>query len=469
MKHADGAQPEDVEFIQANEARDWPDLYGKSSSLQWYEDCDPREWRSPRGLPQWYPPKWAPASILVHYPPREGRWFWVREVGSRFICPVGSILLVPRHLTQREIFEVEEMYVRDYDSNVIFIADCHEMLMVCVMAPDGRLQIREEILIPTCDGVWEVHMRPYVSAEVDTAVNKILTDPEWQALCRRPRPPQATKQPARPALSESVQREIDELLGPRAAVGKSSSDDGPASSAADDPCRPSLHTAAASGDVGTSTLLLDQGARVDTADWSGLRPLHVAAQHGHAVICELLLRRGADVDARTRSGRTPLHSACFQGHTDAAAVLLAHGADVDVCDQERGTPLIFAAQEGHTSSASFLLERSADASMAGSNRRTPLHYAAQQGHLTITQMLLQHGVDPQPQDRKGLSPLHAAAVGGHTGIVDLLIEYGAGVDIAETDGWIPLLWAAQEGHLPVCQILLRHGANANARDELGRT
>ena len=83
-----------------------------------------------------------------------------------------------------------------------------------------------------------------------------------------------------------------------------------------------LRSAAQVGYVKLATLLLDQGADVNSKDNNGSTPLHDAAWHGQADFAALLLDRGAEVNAEDRDGWKPLHYAAWNGHADVVALLL---------------------------------------------------------------------------------------------------------------------------------------------------
>src|ERR1035438_7582111 len=116
----------------------------------------------------------------------------------------------------------------------------------------------------------------------------------------------------------------------------------PPLSAASGPQPPSIHDAAANGDLGTVKALLKGNPGL--VDKSGMTPLHWAAARGHKDVAELLLANGADVNAKNtgttglNTGLTPLHYAAGSGHKDVAELLLANKADVNA-KSDRVTPL----------------------------------------------------------------------------------------------------------------------------------
>lgn len=73
--------------------------------------------------------------------------------------------------------------------------------------------------------------------------------------------------------------------------------------------------------TGVIQILLEHGARVNTANERGQTPLHVAAIHGAVDAARLLVKHGARTDLRTRSGETAWQIARRAGDTQLIAVL----------------------------------------------------------------------------------------------------------------------------------------------------
>ena len=93
--------------------------------------------------------------------------------------------------------------------------------------------------------------------------------------------------------------------------------------------RTPLHYAAADGDAGRVSHLLDSGSDPCISDDDGWTPLHFAAQSGSPPVISLLLDAGATVDSRDVHGNTPLLKAVFnsRGKGEAINLLRSRGAD----------------------------------------------------------------------------------------------------------------------------------------------
>ena len=92
-------------------------------------------------------------------------------------------------------------------------------------------------------------------------------------------------------------------------------------------CSLGLLHAVDQGDSAAVSSLLDRALDVNTQfPIIGSRPLILAAAKGHHEMVRLLLDRGASVDAADYTGWTALHAAVYGGHTDVVQLLLEHGA-----------------------------------------------------------------------------------------------------------------------------------------------
>ena len=124
-----------------------------------------------------------------------------------------------------------------------------------------------------------------------------------------------------------------------------------------------LHMAAIKSYRHLVTILLENGARPDAQDISGLMPIHWAIEapgKDQLAIVKLLLPYYEDIEAEDRGGWTLLHRAAISSHTDIVRLLLHRGASVDSMDHGGCTPLHRAVLSGNLFVVSLLLLRKAD-------------------------------------------------------------------------------------------------------------
>jgi len=156
-----------------------------------------------------------------------------------------------------------------------------------------------------------------------------------------------------------------------------------------------LGFACAVGDVATTSLLIDHGAKIDGAgSVQGYTPLHIAALRGHAGVVRLLADKGARLDPRSIDGKTPLAVAVENGKRECMEILLARGADADTRDDMDCTPLHRAVVAADLEIVKLLLARKSDRSVRNVYGSTPLDIAVRQGLMDIAGLLSPTGKPP---------------------------------------------------------------------------
>ncbi|MDQ3030896.1 MAG: ankyrin repeat domain-containing protein [Myxococcota bacterium] len=220
-----------------------------------------------------------------------------------------------------------------------------------------------------------------------------------------------------------------------------------------------LASAASRGFVDGVKLLLDRGANVNGADWSGMTALFRA---GSAAIVKILVDAGAAVDARDKSGSTPLHLAAIN-HTASIAALVARGADPAAVDAEGKTALEHACFHLKTKAAEILLD---SMKLTPEQGARALRIAAGRDGtkgLQLVQLLLARGADPNGMPPRATTPLHKTPYSGRLDVALLLIDAGADVNARNEVDETPLLAAAHCRRIDLCQALRAAGADPNAR------
>lgn len=245
--------------------------------------------------------------------------------------------------------------------------------------------------------------------------------------------------------------------------------------------------AARQGCVECEQILLDAGARINTADPTGISPVLMAIINGHYDAAGLLLNRGADPNLADETGRAPLFSAVDfntlpasnrptprvienrMTALDLIQLLLDKGANVN-------------AQLKKQQPYRAKLDRGDDTMLTTGT--TPLLRAAKAADIPAMRLLLAKGADPKLATRAGITPLMAAAGLGSkeedtTGrfkteaeaieAIQLCLDAGVDINAANGQGQTALHAAAQKGFDKVVQFLADHGANLTVKDKQGKT
>jgi ankyrin repeat protein len=259
-----------------------------------------------------------------------------------------------------------------------------------------------------------------------------------------------------------------------------------------------LHCAVYNGAIASVRLLLDRGARVDPRDTWQATPLHYASSMGHLEIVQLLVARRADLEAADEAGYTPLLDAIEKNHLEVVRFLADQGASFKARTDVGKGPLRVAATIRSIEIARYLIERGekADGDADTPDRQRPLHEASSSPKMTA--LLLEHGARIDRADARGRTPLHCAIIGrprvsegylkkqgqtfkaSYSGpmarteadcdeVVKVLVRHGADLNAADTRRDTPLHVAAEYGDLGAVRLLLDLGADRNRRNAAGRT
>lgn len=240
-----------------------------------------------------------------------------------------------------------------------------------------------------------------------------------------------------------------------------------------------LVSAARDGDLIEARMLLEFNPYLSKySTFGGLNsPLHFAAAKGHNDIVTLLLENGADVNSRNYCGQTALMQACRHGHWEVVQTLLLYRCNVTRADYLSGrTALHFAVVDGHVRCVRLLVADfvpstpyATEASLEvgdrdGCSRSNSLDSSLghRYDHVSLAKFI------SKPADG-GITALHIAALNGYVECVNLLLDlhanvaavtfhYGSSMNLIGA-GSTPLHYAACGGNLRCCQLLLSRGSS----------
>ncbi|XP_003793830.1 ankyrin repeat domain-containing protein 35 isoform X1 [Otolemur garnettii] len=196
------------------------------------------------------------------------------------------------------------------------------------------------------------------------------------------------------------------------------------------------------GDVGrVAALASRKSARPTKLDSNGQSPFHLAASKGLTECLTILLANGADINSKNEDGSTALHLATISCQPQCVKVLLQHGANEDAVDAENRSPLHWAASSGCASSVLLLCDHEAFLDVLDNDGRTPLMIASLGGHTAICSQLLQRGARVNVTDKDDKSALILACEKGSAEVAELLLAHGADAGAVDRTGHDALHYA----------------------------
>ncbi|CAN0519918.1 unnamed protein product, partial [Ectocarpus sp. 8 AP-2014] len=171
--------------------------------------------------------------------------------------------------------------------------------------------------------------------------------------------------------------------------------------------RTALMAAAERGYLDITTLLVDAGAAVDTADTDEKKTaLHLAVEGKHFEVVKFLLEAKANPSARYRDGRTPLHAACWTGDVRMIDLLVCAGNDPQASTKgtQKMVALDFAAESGQCEAIVHMISTIGLASCGGDSAGVnALQKASFHGQIDALRTLASFGV----QDTRGVAMVGA--------------------------------------------------------------
>ncbi|XP_036199601.1 ankyrin repeat domain-containing protein 35 isoform X1 [Myotis myotis] len=189
------------------------------------------------------------------------------------------------------------------------------------------------------------------------------------------------------------------------------------------------------GDVGrVAALASRKSSRPTKLDANGQSPFHLAASKGLTECLTILLANGADINSKNEDGSTALHLATISCQPQCVKVLLQHGANEDAVDAENRSPLHWAASSGCASSVLLLCDHEAFLDVLDNDGRTPLMIASLGGHAAICSQLLQRGARVNVTDKDDKSALILACENGSAEVAELLLSHGADAGAVDSAG-----------------------------------
>lgn len=230
-----------------------------------------------------------------------------------------------------------------------------------------------------------------------------------------------------------------------------------------------LDFAIRNGFTSIATMLITNGANLNSHTWWGNTPLHLATASGNVELMKLLVAHGANVNA-VRGGnykQSPLDIAVCGNSPESVRLLIANGASLhtQMRTQNGGSTTLFhlwAGGNGDTNIADQLLAAGCNLNATDGDGQTPLD-------LAISKWTFSYKPNPAKTNAnlKWPSDYIIEYSGGAAAL--WLLNHKADVNVKDKDGRTALQLIVTRGKLKAIQALLDHGADVSATDNKGKT
>lgn len=175
------------------------------------------------------------------------------------------------------------------------------------------------------------------------------------------------------------------------------------------------------GDLERAIRYLETNGDPEARDRHGLTGLMVAAETGQSQLIRLLIDHGAKLETATAEIWTPLMFAVTHGQIETTEILLAAGANPNAVNHRGWSPLLLATFNNKNAPALIALLLKAGAGVNHQNHAgvTALHFACLIGNPESVRVILAGGANPTLRVR-GLLPAEIAGRAGWSEILSLL-------------------------------------------------
>jgi ankyrin repeat protein len=240
-----------------------------------------------------------------------------------------------------------------------------------------------------------------------------------------------------------------------------------------------LYDAVAGGDIAKARTAITAGASANALVPSTGRYAHFsetllmeAALRGKPDMVALLLESGAKTDTADSRGMTALsYAVSLPAGAEAARLLAEKGARADAPVFDDGgrkmSILKAAAINGMLPVIDILAPGAGEAGKKDLSEA--MRWVGAQGKVDLVEALLSRGVAPLWDDLDRSDSLVRAAQSGYLDVIIALMKRGARADSPDADATTPLMAASAYGRLEVLRYLLEKGAKVFAMDRKGRT
>ena len=152
-----------------------------------------------------------------------------------------------------------------------------------------------------------------------------------------------------------------------------------------------MFVAVESGNIETTSTLLNYGAKVNVRDAEKRTPLMRLDGDATPELVKLLVNYGAKISAVDKEGNNVLHHVAFSVNAEVLQALIVEGAEIDAQNEEGQTPLMVAADYENLECVKALLDAGASINLRDKSGKTALAIAKDNDYEEIAKLLISFG------------------------------------------------------------------------------
>ncbi|XP_059176228.1 ankyrin-3-like [Physella acuta] len=203
---------------------------------------------------------------------------------------------------------------------------------------------------------------------------------------------------------------------------------------------PLVISAANQGNMEIMKALMKHGIDLDV-EFNETNALLTSVDKNDEPMYTLLIENGAELDSFNSNGETALFMAAKSGNLGLARLLIMHGADVDILNSKKISALFLAVELDQPEMVKLLVQAKAALDTSFYSGNTALHIAVKHKRVEMTQVLTQAWAEVNKVNDKGRTPLMYALKFGHLECTQILLQHGADANIRDITGRIALAFA----------------------------
>lgn len=228
-------------------------------------------------------------------------------------------------------------------------------------------------------------------------------------------------------------------------------------------------------------LLVEKGANINYDGDSDVTALMYSTKNSDTKIMKYLLKHGADINKSGMNGsalffalstNTPDNYIKMSKNIKIADYLISKGINLNLTNDDKESALISALSFGNTQAFKYLIKKGADINQRNKEGQNILFYLIQSYNsecekcsltLELMQYAIDNKIDINSPDKHIRTPLHIAVLFQRNKLIKILVENGASLNIKDSRGETPLYFSIDNDDFNTTKYLVEKGAKIDIK------